>query len=139
RTRPLERLPEEAVLAVAESSHGSRLRRVTAPSELVIVDAVAKHDEQADEELPSDGHFCFRVTSAAEQRCIKTMEILVVADRNACGLHKNKSKQWVALLRDLTQMVLIGGSVEGRRQADVAGDLLGARKPADGPEDNHGW
>jgi hypothetical protein len=49
RNRPLERLPEGAVLAVAHSSHGSGLTRATAPAELVIVDAVAEHDEQADE------------------------------------------------------------------------------------------
>jgi hypothetical protein len=66
------------------------------------------------------------------------MEIRVVADRHAGGLDEDKPKQWIALLRDLAEMVLIRGSVEGGRQANVAGDLLSSWKPADRPEDNHG-
>src|SRR5262249_51530027 len=59
-----------------------------------------------------------------------------VADRDARGLHQDQPKERVTLLRDLAEMVRIRGRVEGRRQADVAGDLLTAGKPADGPE-NH--
>ena len=49
RKRPLERLPEGAVFAIAASLHRSGLTRATAPAELVVIDAVAEHDEQADE------------------------------------------------------------------------------------------
>ena len=51
RNARLERLPEgtqSACSAGAESGR-HRLRRSPAPAELVIVDAVAKHDEQANE------------------------------------------------------------------------------------------
>ena len=51
RNARLERLPEgtpSACSAEAESGR-HRLRRSPAPTELVIVDAVAKHDEQANE------------------------------------------------------------------------------------------
>jgi hypothetical protein len=64
------------------------------------------------------------------------MEILVVPDGDARGLHQDQPKERVTSLRDLAEMVRICGHMEGRGQADVAGDLLTARKPADGPEDN---
>src|SRR4030095_15641672 len=80
--------------------------------------------------------FRFGVPSAAAQGRVETMEILVVADRDACGLHQDHPKERVTLLRDLAEMVRIRRRVEGRRQADVAGDLLTSRKPADGPEDH---
>jgi len=45
--------------------------------------------------------------SAAVQGYVETMEILIVADRDARGLHQDQPKERVTLLRDLAEMVRI--------------------------------
>ena len=52
------------------------------------------------------------MTTTAVQGRVETTEILVVADRDARGLHKDQPKERVTLLRDLAEMVRIRGPVE---------------------------
>src|SRR6266581_4008509 len=97
----------------------------TAPSlELVIVDLIAQHNEEAHEELAGDGDFGFGATASMHEGEVGSLEVGIHARGMRGGLPEGKAEEGAALLGDVAQMIFIGRGVQGRGQADVADDVL---------------
>src|SRR5215467_13826872 len=76
---------------------GDRRGRAAAAPKFGVVDLVAQHDEQADEELARDGDLRLRVPAAAAQRAIGTVEIGVEPRGVGGRLAENPAEQRAAL------------------------------------------
>jgi hypothetical protein len=87
--------------------HLARTLRSTASAELLVVDAVPQHDEEPDQQPPSDGNLGFRMPSPTQQRNVDLFQVVVIAGGNGGGLDEYEAKEGAALLGDLSKMVLI--------------------------------
>src|SRR2546422_6673412 len=90
--------------------------RPAPPTELVIVDLVAQHNEQPHEELAGDGDFGFRAPTSMHEREVGALEVGIHAGSMEGGLPAGEAEERAALLGDVAEVIFIGGAVEGRGQ-----------------------
>lgn len=109
-----------------------------APAELVVVDLVAQHNEEADEELAGDRHFGFGPSATTEEGEVGTFEVGVRARRVRRRLTEDEAEERAALLGDVAEVIFVGGGVEGWGQADVADHVLAVVEAGDGPQHDDG-
>src|SRR4029453_13000406 len=89
---------------------GRRMRPVTslrrsdgghsppAAAELVVVNLVAQHDEQPDEQLPGDGDFGFRAPAPMHEGEVRPPEVGIHAGCMRGGLPEGEEQERAALL-----------------------------------------
>jgi len=116
----------------------NRRGRAAAAPKFGVVDLVAQHDEEADEELARDGDPGLRAAAAMAQRAVGAFEIGVETRGVRGGLAEHPAEQRAALFGDMAESILIGGGIEARGQAHVAHDVLGVGEAGDGAEDDNG-
>ena len=116
---------------------GDRRRRAAAAPKFGIVDVVAQHDEEANEELARDRESGLRAPAALAQREVGAFEIGVEASGVRGRLAEDPAEQRAALFGDMAEAVLVGGSMETGGQAHIAHDVLGVGEARDGAEDDH--
>src|SRR6266571_5961913 len=81
----------------------------TAPSlELVIVDLIAQHNEEAHEQLARDGDFGFRAPAPMHEGAVGPLEVGVHASGMRGGLPEDEAEQRAALLGDVAEVILVG-------------------------------
>src|SRR5262245_46448318 len=95
-----------------------------APTELVVVDLVAPHDEEPHEELPGDGDFGFGTPAPMEEGEVGPPEVGIHPGRMRRGLTEGETEERAALLGNVTEVILVGGGIQGGSQADVADHVL---------------
>ena len=105
-------------------SLGRGRSRPAPPTELVIVDLIAQHNEEAHEELAGDGDFGFRAPASMDEREVGALEIGIHARGMRGGLPEGEAEQRAALRGDVAEVIFIGGGIEGGGQADVTHDVL---------------
>src|SRR6267143_6743853 len=98
--------------------------RPAPPTELVIVDLIAQHNEQPHEELAGDGDCCLLAPASMHEREVGALEVGIHAGGMRGGLSEGEAEEGAALLGDVAQMIFIGRGVQGGGQADVADDVL---------------
>jgi len=74
--------------------------RPAPPTELVIVNPIAQHDEQPHEELAGDGNFGFRAPAPMHDGAVGPLEVGIHAGGMRRGLPEDEAEQWAALLGD---------------------------------------
>src|SRR3989442_15694362 len=84
--------------------------RPAPPTELVIVDLIAQHNEQPHEELAGDGDFGFGAPAAMHEGDVGAFEIGIHAGGRRGGLPEGEAEQRAARLGDGAEVVWIGGS-----------------------------
>src|SRR6266487_3295700 len=72
--------------------------RTAPPTELVIVNLIAQHNEQPHEELAGDGHFGLRAPTSMHEREVGPLEIGIHARGMCGGLPKREAEQRTTLL-----------------------------------------
>src|SRR2546422_11755049 len=82
-----------------------------APLELVIVDLVAQHNEQPDEQLAGDGNFGFGAPASMHEGEVGSLEVGIHAGGMRGGLPEGEAEQRAALLGDVAEVVFIGGGI----------------------------
>src|SRR6266851_7893001 len=95
-----------------------------APLELVIVDLIAQHNEEAHEQLTRDRDFGFGTSAPMYEGEVGSLEVDIHARGMRGGLPEGEAEQCAALLGDVAEVVFIGGGVQGGGQADVADHVL---------------
>ncbi len=91
--------------------------RTAPPTELVIVDLIAQHNEQPHEELAGDGDFGFWAPASMHEREVGALEIGIHAGGMRGGLPEDEAQERAALLGDAAEVIRAGGGVDGRGQA----------------------
>src|SRR5262249_43279619 len=104
-------------------------------AKLVIVNAIAEHDVEANKKLAGESDFRLRAPTATEHGKITATEILIGACGERGGLSEDPAQKRIALLGDLAEMLLVRRGVDGGRQADITHDVFAVREPCDGAED----
>jgi hypothetical protein len=99
----------------------------------VVVDLIAQHDVEANEQLAGEGDFRLGPSAAMEDREVAPPKIVVRARGEWGGLAKDPAEERVALFRDLAEALLVGRGVDRGRQADVTDDVLAVWKAPGGP------
>src|SRR5215467_13517697 len=136
RTPALDRLPGEGAwrwCALGDGDGRPRcLPRAAAPPKLLIVDLIAQHDIQTDEELAREGDFGLGPPAAMQDGEVTAPELVVGARGLGGRLAQHPAEECVALLGDFAEVLLVGRGVDRRRQADVARDVLPIRESRDG-------
>src|SRR6266478_2397109 len=113
--------PENARTGTAapgpEASRAARALRATreaaAASELGVVNLIANHDEEADEELAGHGHAGLGATPAMDQRAVDPVQIGIGAGGQWSGLAEDPAEQRAALLGDLPQVAGVRRGTHG--------------------------
>jgi hypothetical protein len=116
----------------------ARRRAAATPAELGVVNLIAHHDEEANEQLAGDGHAGLGATAAMDQRAVDTVQVVIRASGQGSGLAEDPAKQRAALLGDLPQMTRIRRGAHCGRQAHVAHDVLAPREAGDGAQNQDG-
>jgi len=111
-----------------------RARDAAAPSELGVVNLIANHDEEADEELAGHGHAGLGATPAMDQRAVDPVQVVIGAGGQWSGLAEDPAEQRAALLGDLAQVAGVRRGAHGGGQADVAHDVLASREAGGGAQ-----
>src|SRR5262245_44458040 len=135
-TPALERVPWD--LRRSRLAGGDRRGRAAAAPKFSVVDLVAQHDKEADEELARDGDLRLRVPAAVAQRAVGALEISVDARRVWGRLAEDPAEQRATLFGDMAEAILVGGCMEARGQPDIAHDVFGVGEARDRAEDDHG-
>jgi hypothetical protein len=141
RTPALERAPghrhscRRSELRLAVRGLLARAGSLSPSAELVIVDLIAQHDVEPDEQLSGDGDLRPGPPSSVENREIAALELGVRPDRVQGRLAEDPAEQGVALFGDPAESACVGGGIDGRRQADIADDVLAAGEAGDGAQD----
>src|SRR4029450_13088581 len=93
--------------AVGGSSQSPSLRRgrsrAAPPTELVIVNLIAQHNEEAHEELAGDGDFGLWAPAPMDQGAVSAFEVGIHAGGMRGGLPEGEAEQRTALLRDAAE------------------------------------
>src|SRR5260370_41967901 len=111
----------------------------TAPSlELVIVDLIAQHNEEAHEELAGDGDFGFGAPASMHEGEVGPLEIGIHARGMRRGLPESEAEEGAALLGDVAEVIFIGGGIESGGQADLAYHGVAVVKANAGPPNDDG-
>jgi hypothetical protein len=103
-------------------------------AEFVVVDLIAQHDVEPDEEAPGQRDLRFGPAAAPEDREVDALETGIAAGRERCRLAEYPAQERAALLADVPQPVLVRGGVDRGCQPDVADHVLAAREPPYGAE-----
>src|SRR5262245_34402249 len=119
------------------SGHGGSAARA-ALAELGVIDLVAQHDIETNEQPPSQGNFGLGAPATMEHGEVHALEVAIRPRREGSRLAEDPSEQRAALLTDAAEAVLVCGGVDGRRQADVANHVLAVWEALHGAEDEHG-
>src|SRR5882724_12343323 len=85
--------------------------RPAPPTELVIVNLIAQHNEQPHEELAGDGDFGFRAPPPMDQGAVGALEVGIHAGGVRGGLPEDEAQERAALLGDAAEVIFIGGGV----------------------------
>src|ERR1700730_9944036 len=101
----------------AATSLGRGRSRPAPPTELVLVDLIAQHNEEAHEELAGDGDFGLRAPAAMHEREVGALEIGIQARGMLRSLPEGEAEQRTALLGDVAEGGFISGGMEGGGQA----------------------
>src|SRR6266568_9286037 len=83
------------------TSLGRGRGRLAPPTELVIVDLITQHNEEAHEELAGDGDFGLRAPTSMHEREVGPLEIGIHARGMCGGLPKREAEQRTTLLGDV--------------------------------------
>jgi hypothetical protein len=89
-------------------------------AELVIVDLIAQHDVEPDEEAPGQGHLRFGPAAPPKDGEVDPLESSIASGRERCRLAEHPAQERAALFADMPQPVLVRGRADGGRQPDVA-------------------
>src|SRR5215467_12231318 len=97
----------------------SRLRcgDLPAPPKLGVVDLIAPHNMQPDQERSGDRHLGPRCPAPMLDPPVEPLEVGVHPKRRLPGLTEHVTQHPIAVLRDATQAVFAGRRRDGRRQA----------------------
>jgi len=82
-------------------------------AKLRVVNLIAEHDVETDQELASEGDFRLWSTASMQHRKVTATEILVHTGGERSGLTEDPAEEGTALLRDLTEMLFVRRSVDG--------------------------
>ena len=107
-------------------------------AELVIVDLIAQHDVEPDEEAPGQGHLRFGPAAPPKDGEVDALESGIAPGRERRRLAEHPAQERAALFADMPQPVLVRGRADGGRQPDVADHVLAAGESAHGAEHQHG-
>ena len=107
-------------------------------AELVVVDLIAQHDVEPDEEAPSQRHLRFGPAATPEDSEVDALETGIASGRERSRLAEHPAQERAALLADVPQPTFVRGRVDGRRQPDVADHVLAAGESPHGTEHQHG-
>src|SRR5260370_26961366 len=107
-------------------------REAAAAAELSVVNLIANHEEEADEELAGYGHAGLGATTAMDQRAVDPVQVVIGAGGQWGGLAEDPAEQRAALLGDLPQVAGVCRGAHGGGQADVAHDVLAPREAGGG-------
>ena len=84
----------------------TRRRAAATSAEFGVVNLIAHHDEEANEQLAGDGHAGLGATAAMDQRAVDTVQVVIGASGQGSGLAEDPAEQRAALLGDLPQMTV---------------------------------
>src|SRR5262245_54638254 len=73
-----------------------------------------------------------------DEREVGAPEVGIQAGRMRGGLTEGEAKERAALLGNVTEVMLVGGGIQGRRQADVADHVLAVVEASHWPQDDDG-
>src|SRR5262252_9178871 len=136
RTPALDRLPGEGAwrwCALGDGDGRPRcLPRAAAPPKLLIVDLIAQHDIQADEELAREGDLGLGPPAAMQDSEVTAPELVVGARGLGGRLAQHPAEKRVALLGDFAEMLLVGRGIDRRRQATNVADSCDQRSASPG-------
>ena len=107
-------------------------------AELVVVEVVAPHDVEPDQQAPRQRDLRFGPAAAPEDREVDALELGIASGRQRSGRAEPPAHEGAALLADVSQAVLVRGSVDGGRQPDIADDVLTAGESGHGAEHQDG-
>src|SRR5262249_29003581 len=143
--------PENARTGTSAVGSGQRSRRpshggdryarsaaqLATTAKLVVVDVVAEHDVETNEELASERDFRLGTPTAIEHGKVPAAEIVVRARGQRRRLSEDPPEEGIALLRDLAEMLLVRRRVDRGRQADVTHKVLAVGETLDRAEDEN--
>jgi hypothetical protein len=95
---------------------------------------ITKHDVEPHKQFAGERDFCLGSAASMQNGEVAPPKVIVRASRKWSGLSEDPAEERAALLGDLAEMVFVGRSVNGGRQADVAHDVFAVREARDGPE-----
>jgi hypothetical protein len=108
-----------------------------ATPKLGIVDLIAEHDVEADEEFPCECDPGFGPSAAMQNREVAAPKIVVRAGGERRRLAEYPAEERAALLSDVSEPLFIGRGIDGWGQADVTHDVLAVGEASDWPEDKN--
>ena len=122
--------------------HGGRnqargSRRTAPAAELVVVNFIAEHHVEADEELAGEGDLGLGPTESMQDREVPPPQVLIGAGGERGGLAQDPTEERVALLGDLADPMFVSRRIDGGGQADVADDGLAIGEACDRSQDEH--
>ena len=133
-----ERMPWDSRRTVVSSGRRESGHPTPAPAELVVVDLVAKHDEQPHEQLPGDRDFGFGASAAMHKGEVRPPPVGLHAGRIRCGLAEREAEERAALLGNVAEVIFVSGHIHGGGQADVADHVLAIVEAGHGPQHDDG-
>jgi len=110
----------------------------TSPTELLVIDLIAQHDEEPDGQLAGHGDLGRRQAFAKGQAPVDTPQARVVAAGDLRRLDQQEPQQAVALLGQRSETLPSAAGVFARNQPPLAGDVLGVGKALHRPQHQHG-
>jgi hypothetical protein len=108
RSRPLRPRLHRSARQFEAGAAGSASAAV-----LVVVDLIAEHDVEPDEQPPGQGDLRFGPTAPPEDREVDTLETGIAASRQRSRLAEHPAQERAALLGDVPQPALVRGCVDG--------------------------
>src|SRR5262245_21350811 len=109
-----------------------------AAPELAVVDLVTEHDVEPNEQFAREGHLRLGAAPPMQYGEVPTLELAIGPRGERGGLSQDPAQKSVALLGDLAKMVFVRRGINGRRQTDVAHDVLAGREAGGRPQDQNG-
>ena len=106
--------------------------------ELIVVDLVAKHDEQSHEQLPGDRDLGFGTPAAMHKGEVGAPEVGIHAGGMRRGLSEREPEERAALLGNVAEVIFVSGRIQGGGQADVADHVLVIGETGHGPQHDDG-
>jgi hypothetical protein len=82
-------------------------------AELLVIDLVAQHDVEADEQPPGKRHLRFGPATSTKNCKVDALEIGIASSRERSRLAEHPTQERAALLGDMPQPVLVRGGVDG--------------------------
>src|SRR5262249_21119988 len=103
-------------------------------AELVVVNLIAQHDVEPNEQAPGQSHLRFGPAAPPEDCEVDAFESGIAAGRERSCLAEHPAQERAALLADMPQPVLVRGRVDSRRQPAIADHVITGGEASTGAE-----